>query len=467
MKETASLSLAPFVASAHASSKKLFRVPTRIVAASLKEAKKRFDIKNKQTLPKVLGDLAKSLSSVNAASLRRYVFSPRLWLAATAMAARNGKEAMQNFLKGRSNARYSPLAIMSIVAYLEWETSCGKALDQKSGDSEGTPEELESIDETLENLECNEKGIRGGYNRRQMYVKQGIVFSDAFIKGLTEDIDDDDKRIDDAEVEDYKITGGGHGALFHLAQIARYQMQYRATGKNPIKAIEGFRRVWIYSDGESRKEAGKLESQDEAKSEDYIVDAYSRQVDIVLGEENEAEQWVELKSYSRADGSPTALKYLKGKPIEQWNLEKSVSNAESLHRQFSLDRSASHVGHARLSAVNKLNEVIDVSQDFKWLFQKFDVSVKKTGSGSPTEREINVTLGGEGNKKTILGAFALPIDNSESKKKYHNITEVRKANFGSAKFGSKSHVELADSKELLKDLVDIGFTEALDDVVEF
>ena len=93
------------------------------------------------------------------------------------------------------------------------------------------------------------------------------------------------------------------------------------------------------------------------------------------------------------------------------------------------------------------------------------MSIKTAGSGSSAQRETNVTLGGEGSKKTILGAFALPIDNSESKKKDHNITEVRKANFGSAKFGSKSHVKLSDSKELLKDLVDIGFEEALDDVV--
>lgn len=199
---------------------------------------------------------------------------------------------MQRFLKGHSNARYSPAAIMSIIAYLEWEASCGKALDQKAGESDGTPEELTNIDTTLSNLQCNDEGIRGGLNRRQMYLKMGLVFTDTLSGELNEDIDDDAKKIDLNDTVDYTISGGGHGALFHLAQIARFQIEHRAGPGEPIKAIEGFRRIWLYSDLEKRFDAEDEESQDDAKKNKQIFDAYSRQVDIVLGKEGEPERWI-------------------------------------------------------------------------------------------------------------------------------------------------------------------------------
>ena len=53
------------------------------------------------------------------------------------------------------------------------------------------------------------------------------------------------------------------------------------------------------------------------------------------------------------------------------------------------------------------------------------------------------------------------LANSESKNKSRN--ELRKANMGDAESNTGKHIDEADAKQLLQDLVDIGFSEALDD----
>lgn len=53
------------------------------------------------------------------------------------------------------------------------------------------------------------------------------------------------------------------------------------------------------------------------------------------------------------------------------------------------------------------------------------------------------------------------IADSDSDK--HSTTELRKANMGDAKSDTKTHIKEADAKQLLQDLVSIGFSEALDD----
>lgn len=137
----------------------------------------------------------------------------------------------------------------------------------------------------------------------------------------------------------------------------------------------------------------------------------------------------------------------------------------SLHRQFSLDRSVAYVAHARLAKDDQnRNAVVDVSSDFQWLFQEFDVKWKnKTGVNKHSK---NAELGSESNKATILGAFAQPIANANIKKKGHSLTEVKKANLGPDDFGSKDHVKLANTQELLNSLVGAGFEEALEENVE-
>jgi hypothetical protein len=435
-----------------------FRVSSKVIAASLKQAKKRFTGEMKENLPGALGHLAKSLKDVNAASLRKNVFSPRLWLASTAILVRNGKHAMIQFVKGKTNARYSPAAIMTITAYLEWEASCGKALDIISGEKkkdgeEFSLEEKAEAQEAIGNLECGDKGIRGGNNRRELYNKFKVAFKDTVSSKFKEEIDDDENK------ENYILGGGGHGALFHMAQIARYQMLHRAGGK-PIKAIEGFRRVWLYTDVVAKKDASGEESQDRAKADGDIAGAYSRYVDLVIGEEGEAEQWIELKSFSQKNGKPTKIDYLQGKNIKRWNLQKKAPNAMSLHRQYSLDRAAAHVKHVRLPKNSDgRNPIIDVAPNFLWLFQKFDI--KWTPKSGPQQHVKSVELGSQSVSGTIRGNMAKHIANSDSDK--HSTTELRKANMGDAESNTNAHIEEADAKQLLEDLVSIGFSEALDD----
>lgn len=57
--------------------------------------------------------------------------------------------------------------------------------------------------------------------------------------------------------------------------------------------------------------------------------------------------------------------------------------------------------------------------------------------------------------------MAKPLANSDTKGR--STAEVRKANMGDAKSDTKTHIKEADSKQLLQDLVSIGFSEALDD----
>jgi hypothetical protein len=45
----------------------------------------------------------------------------------------------------------------------------------------------------------------------------------------------------------------------------------------------------------------------------------------------------------------------------------------------------------------------------------------------------------------------------------HSTTELRKANMGDAESNTNAHIEEADAKQLLENLVSIGFSEALDD----
>ena len=464
-EQTTQLFSNPFIASAYATGgvAVAFRVSSKVVAVSLKQAKKRFTGEMKENLPGALGHLAKSLKDVDAASLRKHVFSPRLWLASTAVLVRNGKHAMIQFLKGKTNARYSPAAIMAITAYLEWEASCGKALDIISGDKkkngeEFSPEEKAEAQEAVENLECGDKGIRGGNNRRELYNKFKVAFKDTTSGKFKEEIDDDVHRENE---ENYILGGGGHGALFHMAQIARYQILHRAGGE-PIKAIEGFRRVWLYTDEGKRDDAETQESQEEAKSKNQIAGAYSRYVDLIIGEKDKPEQWIELKSFSQRKNKPTKIDYLQGKNIKRWNLQKKAPNAMSLHRQYSLDRAAAHVKHARLAADpdnNKRNKVVDVSSDFLWLFQKFDI--KWTPKSGPLQHVKSVELGSKSVAGSVRDNMAKPLANSDTKGR--STAEVRKANMGDAESNTDKHIDEADAEQLLEDLVSIGFSEALDD----
>lgn len=373
-------------------------------------------------------------------------------LSATTIALRGGKKALAQFLKGKTNARYSPAAVMSITAYLEWEASCGRALDLVSGDKEGTAEEMATAPQVLIDLECNGKGITGGNNRFQMYEKFKHAFADVLTAQLEEIADDDIISLD----------GRGHGALFHMAEIARYQLAYRAGGK-PIKAIEGHRRLWLYTNEKNKRLGIGLIDQKQAYKNNYLARAYSRWVDIIIGEQGKPEQWIELKSYRAKEiARAEELALTKGKPIKPWDLEKSVSTAMSLNKQFNLDRSAANMKQARLGYNDKKeNLLVTVGPDFLWLFQKFDARWKDKQGKS--QREVNVAFGSPNATRTVMGGLIRPIEGGKAAKGANK--DIYDANMKSNIVPSQ-HIKYSDGKQLIADLVSAGFPEAADIIRE-
>ena len=453
-EETTQLFSNPFIASAYAAGgvAVAFRVSKHVIAGSLKAAGRRFAGETKKNLPSVLGQTAKLLKQADSATLRKHLFSPNLWLSATTIALRGGKKALAQFLKGKTNARYSPAAVMSITAYLEWEASCGRALDLVSGDKEGTAEEVATAPQVLIDLECNGKGITGGNNRFQMYEKFKHAFADVLTAQLEEIADDDIISLD----------GRGHGALFHIAEIARYQLAYRAGGK-PIKAIEGHRRLWLYKDEVGRRLGSLLTKQSDAEKLNYLSRAYSRWIDIIIGEKGKAEQWIELKSYKAKDiAKAEQLALTNGKPIKPWNLTTGVDKAMSLNRQFNLDRSAANMKHARLGKDgDKKNLLVTVDPDFLWLFQKFDARWKDNQGKS--QREINVAFGSPNATRTVMGGLIRPIEGGKAAKGANK--DIYDANMKNNIVPSQ-HIKYSDGKQLLADLVSAGFPEAADIISE-
>lgn len=84
-----------------------------------------------------------------------------MFIGSTALLVRRGSNALKTFLKGKTNAPYSPVIVLATVACLEWEIGCGKALD-----GEGDPSDVEDN-------ECDNKGITGEKNRgeiRKLYA---------------------------------------------------------------------------------------------------------------------------------------------------------------------------------------------------------------------------------------------------------------------------------------------------------
>lgn len=246
--------------------------------------------------------------------------------------------------------------------------------------------------------------------------------------------------------------------MFHFQQIAYYLVLQRAGGEK-VKEIEGNRWVWLYED-----QTQKDDNEDEAnpvKGKTAGIPAWKREVDIVL-ETNEPgengqfkERWIELKSYMAF--APTGegrlkLGYLKGKPISQWGAKKKASG--NMHKQFLLDRAAAEEGKARWKNPDTgAYEMIGVSKEFKWYFQKFKVSPPRTA-----KVEISPTFGKVGDKGTIY--FSM------DRLAYNRDDAYNKLNWGTGSISISSHIDHADRFEFLKALRELGFKEAVDALLE-
>src|SRR5690606_34736279 len=91
--------------------------------------------------------------------------------------AARGARALKAFLKGKTNARFSRVTILATVAYLEWESSCGKALDTANNNEE-TAENRAAAQQDVTDLECGSYGLAGAGNRFELYKLYARAFAD-------------------------------------------------------------------------------------------------------------------------------------------------------------------------------------------------------------------------------------------------------------------------------------------------
>ena len=460
--DTAALPLSFVVGQAYANKKKGFRVPTAALGAALIKASKRIAKGNADNLPQGLAELTKTLKSGKGKAFRKYVFNPSLLAVSGGFAARQGIRRLKNFLVGKTNARYSAPAILAMTAFMEWQMECGEILDQQAGlKGSKTPapeDKVKELEDELRSLECNGKGLRGASNREavnnKIYAK---AFADILSGELDESIDDDANRF---TVKD------GHGQLFHLGQLTRFQLAHIAGAGKQVKAVEGYRRVWLYTDKKGFKDSSEASNEFEAQKAGDIIGAYTRNVDLILGDDQE-EQWIELKSYEgKSKKDAHLMAYLKNKRkfkkgyITPWGLEKNRTGGESLHKQFVIDRSAAHVKHARLKKdKNEENQKVTLSNDFLWIFQKFNVSWKTPKGAKKNAFNVEIEKAGAVHPEhTIRRDMAKTIQQGEPGQKKEEFASVNMGN----KVDTGARIVYADVKQLLSGLESLEFVEAGD-----
>src|SRR5690606_29249446 len=228
--------------------------------------------------------------------LRKNVFGNKVINSDVWIMTVSGSSSMADFLRGNSNLRFSPATILATTACLGWELSYVFALDYAANT------ELIQSDSMVSpaDLSCGNKGLNAQV-REQVGKKLATVFADVLTPGSNEEqFGNEDSR---------PISAGGHGALFHLVQIANYQLQHRYGGGAPIKGVEKSRYVALFGDQADVPDA--TETLICGKSKRCYLKKL-RYVDIVLGEDglDKPEHWIELKSYAAQSSGTDAKRYL-------------------------------------------------------------------------------------------------------------------------------------------------------------
>ncbi|MCB9236273.1 MAG: hypothetical protein H6581_31785, partial [Bacteroidia bacterium] len=204
-----------------------------------------------------------------------------------------------------------------------------------------------------------------------------------------------------------------------------------------------------------------LEDKTAAAFKENFQEAYMRRVDIILGDAGQPEQWIELKSYkalSETGPGREKLAVLGGKTIGVWSLNKAVNLQESLHRQFSLDRAAANIGHARLQKTEGVFPIVQVESSFQWRFQRF----RKVLPGNHVD--ISPQFGDPTKPTTIHGGLTQPIKHAltPSSRPERVIFET---NMGTH-IVANQHIKYGDLRTMLTDLAAVGFTEAAEALAE-
>lgn len=286
--------------------------------------------------------IAKGVKGVNAQELRKLVHTKNLLLV-SARVAKQGKNNFDNFMSGKSSARLPRPVLIALIAYLETEMATnGTLLNQN--------EHLQSV-------------IRSKY---------AAIFSDILLgKNLTEENGKIDESNDPAFFRGSFLSGGAHGALFHLAALAYYDMI------DELVDSEVVREVRFYDDTKDL-DKGVKEKRKEL-----------RYVDILLSDES-SEIWVELKSLKKY--SVNDISAIDSDGLRQWGEKTPVVlklashgltkkyTKYSYNKQFNIDRAASVAGawESKNEGGARVPKV-----DFKWRFQQFEVKAKPATSSNP------------------------------------------------------------------------------------
>lgn len=451
---TQNLPLGWLVPAAHAAPIKPSRVAAGFLGDVLTTVAKQIGPNEIKNVPDALRVIKSQLRVTNFKELRSKVFSKDFLKSAVWIQTAAGGRALQNFIRGKSNARYNPFVIMGTMAYLGWESSCGILLenenapqDPQSGDSQTNPTQKEGA-LTSDDLGCEGKGFVDSNIRDQIAKKIAAVFASSFDRKLEEEKMGSNSLLG--------VGGIGHGELFHLVQVAEYQLLHRAAGGLPIKGLEKSRWVGVFADEDFVPDESS--SLDCRKKQNCLFKRL-RRVDIVLGEKGDGkgETWIELKSWSaqseKGEGRGK-LEQARRKPLAHWS-SISARGSTAFHRQFSLDRGANEIGLAWLTKSESGKQVFSARvpvDEFYWYFQAFNIKNKKIN-----KREVSPFLRNYRQKGTIRYFLAeRPLKNGGKEYKEASLSTFAE-NPSIAR-----QARLKTPKEVVKQLAENGFGDVLE-----
>lgn len=286
--------------------------------------------------------------------LRKKLFSAATLKLAISFTTRIGAKSVKNFVKGIKNARYSRPQLVLGLSYLLWESACT---------------EMKNNPDRLKDMKCGDpKVLFNDHIVQVIATKMAIILGDSADKLWSEE----DPEIDNDNIINLNISG--HGAAFHLMQLAYYQALARAGG-DKVKDSEAGRKVTFPTVGNRDSDDSILErvkSINNNKIAEKVGIPFQRYVDILLvhdqGEEK-LERWVELKSYKASNRKFGLWSYPKG-------------SAGKMHKQMLVDWVATRFGYAITTGDNAEGRVQvaktvcpGLSNGSVWRFQRF----KKSG----------------------------------------------------------------------------------------
>ena len=416
------------------------KIPVDKVKKMLTSMARELDADELAELPAALRTFVKEVREKGVtAEARRLVSNPKVLTTTAVLHLRAGERALKSVLTGKSNMRFSPATLFGMIAYIEWEMQCGNAID--------------GIEGNADELGCDGKGIVGDRNRSAVNTLYSLAFMDVAKGNFKEE------KHDDAPFTYSTTTGRGHGALFHLSQVAYYQMQYRFANGDPIKEIEGSRWVYFYKNSDQLDTQEELDESSKSVMQSLTF-GYNRRVDLILDVKGQ-EQWIELKSYSgdNKDSRRHLTKYA-GNSISPWTIVKKDKEAgkSGLHKQFTIDRAAATVGHAWRPLDDRPSNYtrVDLQSNFKWRFQKF--SPRKKNSNN---RGMGYSLDVKSTKqKSIRNIFKTQLE------QVSGFPSMVNTNWGAGSVVAGSYIEEANIATLLNDLITNGFGDAADALAE-